>query len=381
MRRSAAVAAPGPVSGPRDGAGARPGGAGAGTVGGSAPDRRRRRPWRAVGLALVGLAAVVFVVSNRAQLPAAAHALRQARPGFVALALVVCLLALVNQAALHQGAQRAMGVDAPFGPSLRAATAAQFLNLVAKSGGMAGMGAFVRSRAGRSGASRVVVAYVLATLLGQLSFAVVLAASLVAIWVDGRLTTADVAASLIFAAIMVAVLGAVAAGARSRESLRWAYGLPRRLLLRARSLGRREQPPAAATDHSQADDLYDAVRVLARRPRAAARAGLHALGVEALGALLLWTVLMAVGEHPGVKLPVVAYAISVLFAIVGFLPGGLGFVEAGLGAVLISYGVAAPVAAVAVILYRVFELWVPVVIGAWAAQSLARVPARASRRR
>lgn len=338
-------------------------------------DRSQRRSrWSILGWVVLGAATAAFVAANRSQAPAAVQALGAARPGFVALALGVCLAGIANQAAMHHGAQRAMGLAPPFGSSLRAGAAAQFLNLVAKSGGMAGIGAFLRARAEWDPPGPVVVAYVLATLLGQLSFAAVLGLSLVLIWADGRLTAADVAASVVFAAIMAAALGALAAGVRSREALRRMHALPARVARRARALvglpGARAAP--AEEDHSSADDLYEAVQVLARRPQAAGRATVHAFGVEALGALLLWSVLRAVGEHPGLRLAMVAYAISVLFAIVGFLPGGLGFVEAGLGSVLVSYGVAGPAAVAAVVLYRLFELWVPVAVGAWAAQSLAR---------
>lgn len=337
----------------------------------------RRSRWSILGWVAAGAALAAFVAANRSQVPAAARALGAARPGYVALALGVCLAGVANQAALHHRAQRAVGLGPRFGASLRAGAAAQFLNLVAKSGGMAGLGAFLRSRAGRDASGPVVVAYVLATLLGQLSFAVVLGVSLVLIWADGRLTAADVAASVVFAAIMAAAVGALVAGVRSREALRRVHALPARVARRARALVGRPGKQAAVTgpaeeDHRSADDLYEAVQVLARRPQAAAGATAHAFGVEALGALLVWSVLRAVGEHPGLRLAVMAYAISVLFAIVGFLPGGLGFVEAGMGSVLVSYGVAGPVAVAAVVLYRLFELWVPVVVGAWAAQSLAR---------
>lgn len=300
-----------------------------------------------------------------------ARTLRSAHPGFVALALAVSVVGVANLAALHHRAQLAMGLTPRFGSSLRAGAAAQFLNLVTKSGGMAGLAAFLGGRTARPARSRVVVAYLLATLLGQLSFAAVLGASLVIIWMNGKLTPADIAATVVFAVILSAIVAGMVAGLRSPEALARLQALPARLARRARALvGRPGAAPAAADE--RAHDLYEAVQVLVRRPRAAAAATAHAFGVELLGAMLIWSVLRSVGERPSAELAMVAYAVSVLFAIVSFLPGGLGFVEAGLGAVLVSYGIAGPVAAAAVVLYRLFELWVPVAVGAWAAQSLAR---------
>jgi len=69
----------------------------------------------------------------------------------------------------------------------------------------------------------------------------------------------------------------------------------------------------------------------------------------------------------------VAYSVAGLFGIVGFLPGGLGFVEVSLSAVLIGFGASGVTAAATVMLYRLFELWLPVVIGGGLAYRL-RIP-------
>ena len=42
---------------------------------------------------------------------------------------------------------------------------------------------------------------------------------------------------------------------------------------------------------------------------------------------------------------------------------GLGFVEVSLGAVFVGFGIPGATAAAAVLVFRVFELWLPVVIG------------------
>jgi len=59
----------------------------------------------------------------------------------------------------------------------------------------------------------------------------------------------------------------------------------------------------------------------------------------------------------------VAYSVSGLFGIVGFVPGGIGFVEVSLSAVLIGFGTSGATAAAIVVLYRLFEWWLPVALG------------------
>lgn len=76
------------------------------------------------------------------------------------------------------------------------------------------------------------------------------------------------------------------------------------------------------------------------------------------------------GRDVGPSVALVAYSTSVVFFIVGVLPGGLGFVEASLGVILAGYGLATPMAAAAVVLYRLLELWLPLTVGAVAARRL-----------
>jgi uncharacterized protein (TIRG00374 family) len=77
----------------------------------------------------------------------------------------------------------------------------------------------------------------------------------------------------------------------------------------------------------------------------------------------LWAALAAVGGGNRPVLALVAYAISALFGVVGVLPGGLGFVEVSTAAVLVSFGVPLGLAAAAVVLFRVWDYWLPAAVG------------------
>ncbi len=79
--------------------------------------------------------------------------------------------------------------------------------------------------------------------------------------------------------------------------------------------------PAGAAAEARADELHDAVLLLRWSPVAVLPAAVAAGAVEAAGVALLWTVLAAVGAPHSLATAVVGYAISVLFSIVGFLPG------------------------------------------------------------
>ena len=327
-----------------------------------------RHAWRFVGLVLVGGFGVVFVVGNRSGLPDAWREIRMADGRWL---LVAVAFSLVGQAAiglLHAAAQRAVGLHLEARRAVPLGVAAHFLNLVTKSGGMAGMVVFVAdARRRERPRGPTIAAYVLASVLADVGFAVTLAVGMVVVAVNGRLSGPEVGASVAFAVLFVVRVATVVTAVRSRSGLRRLYGLPRRLLNRV--LRRRRDGPV---DLTAADELYEAIQVLRRRPAAALPAAVLALGMEAAGIGMLWAVLGAVHSPHDLALAIVAYAISVLFTIVGFLPGGLGVVEVSLGAVLVSFGSPVGEAAAAVALYRLVELWLPALVGAAVFRRLRR---------
>lgn len=339
------------------------------------PTERRSRIAQPLLYVVVAVAGIALLVANRADVPVALRALRHARPAFVLVALLLVIVALANQTALHSTAQRATGLESSAVGLIRPVAAAGFFNLVAKSGAMAGLAPLLQASARRQKSrGATVAAYLLVNVLGHLAFAAVLAGSLVVMATDGRFSRVDAVAATLFAITTLAQVALVVAAVRSQSTLRRLYRFASQVSRWATPWKRAHRVPAAtsdaAPDTTAADELFDAVQLLRQQPRLAVPSIAHAFGVEIIGVGQLWCILVALGQPPRLVVPVVAYAISVLFTIIGFLPGGLGFVEAGLGAVLVSFGVTGPTAAAAVVLYRVMELWLPFLIGAAAAHSL-----------
>lgn len=324
------------------------------------------------GVIILGVLTLLFVFLNRRELPAAISAARQANMVVLAVAAVFGVSILLNLAAFYGATYRAMGLSAPFLVMLRLTMASHFLNMVAKSGGMSGVTVYLQD-ASRRGLPRghVVTAYLMRSVLGHLAFVPLLAVALVVVWFQGRLTLPEIIAAVIFGVSMLVYAGVIIAGARSRSAVRFAHALPARLMHRvARVFGRGAEQKQA--DHRAADELYAVITVLFQRPRALLLPVAYAFLLDVQGVVTIWAVLRAFHQPVGVAVPLVAYGISNLFAFVGVLPAGIGFVEASLGAVFLSYGIAGPTAAAAVLAYRLFEIWIPFLLGAYAAQSVAR---------
>ena len=326
---------------------------------------RPARQWvKRLALVALGAFTALFVVYNRSEIPAAWRSMHHARPAMIGLAAAGTVVWLVNLAYLHGASQRAAGLDAHPTELVFPAAGANFLNLVTKSGGMAGLALLLLHGSRRSQPrGSIVAAYLLTTVVLETAFAATLLVALVLVAADGHLTRTEALAGIVFAIYLALRVTVLSLAARSRASVRALYALARRIA-RAHA--------TAEPDHRAADELFESLSLVRGRPRAALVAFGHGLLVEAIGIAQLWAVMRAVGASGGVATAVVAYSVSVLFAIVGFLPGGLGFVEVSLGAVLVSFGSEGTTAAAVVVLYRVFELWLPVALGATAAHVVRR---------
>src|SRR3954470_7661366 len=89
----------------------------------------------------------------------------------------------------------------------------------------------------------------------------------------------------------------------------------------------------------------------------------------------LWACFEAFGASPTVGVLVVGYFVGMLANTLP-LPGGVGGVDGGMIGAFVAFGVDPGAAIVAVLAYRVFSFWLPIVPGALAFGSLRRTVAR-----
>ena len=324
---------------------------------------------RGIGAALLGLVAVAFVVANRGEVPNTWRILTAARPMWCLAAGALTVLWMANDTGLQRATLRATGVRMSIGKVVLGASVAHFLNLTTKSAGAAGLAGF-RAEARRAGLpeNSVTAGYVLGALLTEWAFAVALLASFVVLASHGHLSAADLVGAAVFALYAGSRVLMLIAASRDRDRLRRVMRLPIRWWS---SIRRRSPTEGIARSDRAADELFDSLQLVRSRGGVLLPAVGHAVATELIAAAVLWACLHAVGISLGPLQSLVAYSVSGLFGIIGFLPGGLGFVEVSLSAVLVAFGTAGATAAAAVVLYRLFEWWMPVVIGGALAHRLA----------
>ncbi len=147
--------------------------------------------------------------------------------------------------------------------------------------------------------------------------------------------------------------------------------LPRDLGAWARMPGRGRFAPWLGRVGGWAATVAGGVRGAIGLLRSGDRALLAALGWWAFDIAVLWACFHAFGETPPVPVVVMAYFTGMLGNVLP-LPGGLGGVEGGMIAALLGFGVNGGLAVAAVLSYRAFAYWLPIIPGALAYLRLLR---------
>ncbi|MEO8693304.1 MAG: lysylphosphatidylglycerol synthase transmembrane domain-containing protein [Acidimicrobiales bacterium] len=319
-----------------------------------------RRLGRVIAGVVVVALTVAFIAANRGELPNAARAAGHADPWWLGLGVIASATFMVLHASARRVAIATFGVRLTPSRAMLTSAVAQSLNVVAKSGGMAGLAVY-RDESRRSGQPTPLVTggYVLCVVLGDAAFAVTLVGAIAVLVIDGQFTRGDAVAVAVVGAYFAIVATVVVAAARSRSAIRSLHALPARL--------RRRTP-----DHTAADELFDAIQQIRTRPASVIPVFCLMLLIELVSISMVWICLAAYGQSVGMTVPIVGYGVSVLFSLISVLPAGIGFAEASLGAVLVSFGLAGSVATVIVLTYRILETWLPLLTGVLVARTWRR---------
>lgn len=321
-----------------------------------APRSRLATPVR---LAL-GAGLAIFVGSNLTFASTALAGLTHVALLPAAIGVGLSIVAMANRGELNRAAHQAAGLVVEPVAMTKTAAVSFAANKIVKSGGASGLAILVRHGKRRGLPSgTVAAACVLAAASSFAALGVLLTSTVIILAATGQLTGWWLAAAGGFGLYSVGVLTAGYAAVRSRpRALRsWCWV--------QRSYARIRRRPPNQTDASVVDELYDALALARCRPHWTGRMVGHAIASKALGALMLMAATHAAGAPISVASAIVIYATALAASLVSIIPAGVGVVEASTGAMLIGIGIPLPVAALSVALFRIFDLWLPVVAGAF----------------
>jgi uncharacterized protein (TIRG00374 family) len=316
--------------------------------------------------------AIVVVALSFGEIETIIFTLQKSHLRYFALAILVQFAWFAVLGRMYQSIYHLLGIDESTLTLGRIASAANFVNTVAPTGGMGGIALFA-AEARRRGhpAGKVTVAAALYLLLDQAAFLCVLSLGLIVLIRRNDLDAGEVTASfiLLLGASIYAFM--LYLGYRSEQKLGDLLAKMARFVNRIlQSLRRKGDYLSEARAHEFAHEISDGLVGLTEKPMSLLRPVLWGI----LGKILLMGVLSCAFlsfEVPFSAGTIIAgFSIAYLFLVVSPTPSGIGIVEGLMPIALTSLRVDWSQAVVITLTYRTVTFWVPFGIGAWAFRSL-----------
>ncbi len=291
---------------------------------------------------------------------------------YLLLALLVEIAWLVNVAASYRAILQATGIEERVEKLFLLATAANFVNVVTPTAGMAGMAVFI-TEARRRGysAARVTIAGVLYVLFDYVGFLCVLALGLLVLVRRHNLNTAEIVATGILLVIAAVWSILLYLGMRSAQEMGRALAWMARLVNRLVHPFLRREYLSEKRAHEFAHDAAEGLHELRRNPRALLLPFALALSNKAFLISIMLFVFLAfkIPFSPGTL--IAGFSVGYLFLIVSPTPSGIGVVEGVLTLVLSTLYVPLGAAWVITLAYRGITFWLPLFFGLFAFRYLS----------
>lgn len=328
---------------------------------------------RKILLIFVFFMAMAFLALSLGEIEQTFATLQQAMPGFILAAALMQVGYLLSQSAAYRCLYRLMEIDETLRHLGLVVVAANFLNVVAPSGGVSGIAIFVDDARRRSHPpGRTAAAAALYLFLDYAAFLLILALGILVLFRRGNLDAGEIGASALMALLCLGIgiliyIGSHS-GPRLGQVLAW---LARRVNWLLRPFFRRDYLREARA-HEFAIEIAEGLSVLRTRHRGLFKPFFFTLLGKVLQTLLLMFVFLGFGVEFSAGTVIAGFAIGQLFLIISPTPSGIGVVETILPLALVSLRIPWSQAVVVTLSYRALTFWLTLAFGAAAFRILQR---------
>ena len=314
---------------------------------------------------------IAVVALSFGELETIVRTLQKSHLRFFVLTILVQFVWFITLGRMYQSIYHLLGVDEPTLTLSRIATAANFINVVAPTGGMGGIALFA-AEARRRGhpAGKVTVAAALFLLLDLAAFLCVLSLGLIVLVRRNNLLASEITASFFLLCVAIASGSVLYLGYRSEQKLGDLLAKMARFINRLVRLFRKEAYLSETRAHAFAHEISDGLTGVTERPSSLVRPVMWGILNKTLlmGVLLCSFLSFEVPFSAGTI--IAGFSIAYLFLVVSPTPSGIGIVEGLMPIALSSLRVDWSQAVVITLAYRTVTFWVPFGIGAWAFRTL-----------
>lgn len=321
-------------------------------------------------IALIFMIGIMFVLTKVAEIQDVVLTLQRGDWRFLSLAALIEIIWIINVGLSFKTIYQILGVKEKLSRLIILATAANFLNIIAPSGGIGGVAVFItEARSREYSPGRVTVASTLFVLFDYIGFLVILALGFGVLIRRDQLTATEISASIIIVIIALSIVTILILGARSEQLLGDILVRITNMInkvakhFRSRQAGDYINVQRA---HTFAHDIAEGLRELKSIPKELIIPALLAINGKILMIILLFFVFLAFSVPVSIGTLIAGFCVSYLFLIVSPTPSGIGIVEGLMTLALSSFYIPLGSAAVLTLAYRGFTLWLPLFIGMFA---------------
>ena len=305
--------------------------------------KRLRRYFGPIWLVFLVALIVVYVATRWSELKDIGTVIAATDPRWIVVAGFLELLILILMAKMYQSLFRSLGHSVPLYAILSAYLRGLAAAALIPFGGPVSVIIFTRAMTRRNvPMNDALYASALAILSGFASFLILMTPLLSLLYFTENLPSLFLVATLALAGIFALTTGVIAIVLHWDRPPKW---LSRRV-------------------PSQISDFVRQARSHQFTAHQLGRPLILSLGVDLCGALMLYTALVAVGQRSGILAAFAAYQVEMLFNVVTPLFQGIGITDLSITVALNGLGISVSSAATATIVYRVWDLWVPLLAGA-----------------
>ena len=279
-------------------------------------------------IAVVLLLGVLFIVSHTAEVEEIAAILRRGDWLFILIAVILISIWLANMAGSYKTLFNILDLDETYLRLLLLTVSANFINVVAPSGGIGGVAIFIADarQKGRTGA-RAMVAGALYVIFDYLGFFFFLGLGLIVLFRRNILNGTEISASIILFFMWVGMSILLYLGFKSEQALAnalaWLARTGNRLLRPFINRDKFSEESARSVAH----DAADGIREIRKRPKELVYPFILSLTNKLLLLLIFWVLFIAYPVPVSIGTLVAGTALAYLFEIVSPTPYGMGIVE------------------------------------------------------
>jgi uncharacterized protein (TIRG00374 family) len=325
-------------------------------------------------IALALFLGFIFVVAKLSELQSILETLQRGIWWFLILALAVETLWVLNCGASFKSIYRAMGIEEQIGTLSLIVTAANFVNVVAPSGGVSGLAIFVNEARRRNySPARAAVAGVLFLLFDYLGLISILLVGLIILIRRNDLTLVVIIASAALVALAMLFAFLLNLGMQSAMALGNALAMMARFVNRILHPFIHREYLSETRAHEFAHDAAEGLTNMRNNPKSLLQPLFLALTNKASLIIILTLVFLAFKIPISIGTIIACFSISYLFVIISPTPAGIGVVEGALTLALTSMYISLEDAAVITLSYRGITFWLPLLFGMISLRVLEKV--------